>query len=153
MAVDVFRCRVLRGVAGLPFFRWLSLHVLLYLGVFAAASLLWDLGSGYSFSDALIGLIVGFGWSLPLVAVVSFAATVCLGALRLLTDARWYWFRLAALLLFAVPFPLLVLAEGGSQAALSVAVVQLATALLIVQPRRWPHGWAGRDPVMDEHRW
>ncbi|AVT28412.1 hypothetical protein C6361_01640 [Plantactinospora sp. BC1] len=153
MDVEALRCRPLRRLAGLPGPLWLTFHVLLYLGVGAVGIALWDVRSGAALSQTLAAMLVGVLWFSPLVVFVSVAATFCLGVLRLLTTARWYWFRLAAVLLFAVPFPLLVLGVNGPETALPVAAVQLATALLIVQPRRGSDGWADRDPVMRDHHW
>jgi hypothetical protein len=74
-------------------------------------------------------------WFSPLLAVMAVAASVCLGALRFMTDIRWYWFRLVAVLLFAVPVPLLTLVVAGPAAAVPVTAVQLAMALFIVRPQ------------------
>ncbi|MEU5672941.1 hypothetical protein ACGF3C_08900 [Micromonospora sp. NPDC047762] len=68
--------------------------------------------------------------------------------LRLLSDVRWYWFRLAAILLFAAPFPLFVISAYGPPEALPVAAAQVLMALLIVQPRPNSGGWANRDPAL-----
>ncbi|MFY1689682.1 hypothetical protein [Plantactinospora sp. WMMB782] len=154
MSVEVSPCRPLRRLAELPTVLWLGTHVLVYLGVGVAVFAgyaFWDAQPRSSFAENLISIIIGILWLGPVWAFVSVAATFCLGVLRLLTDARWYWFRLAAVMLFAVPFPLFVLAVSGPEAALPVAGAQLATALLIVQPRRKPGRWADRDPAMADH--
>ncbi|MBF9132458.1 hypothetical protein I0C86_26420 [Plantactinospora sp. S1510] len=155
MSAEVLPWRPLRRLAELPTVLWLGMHVLLYLGVGMAGYAgyaLWDLRPGAPLVDSLLLIVVGVVWLGPLWAFVSVAATFCLGVLRLLTDVRWYWFRLAAVLLFAVPFPLFVLSVYGPETALPVAGAQLATALLIVQPRKKPGGWADRDPAMEDHR-
>ncbi|MBE1488580.1 hypothetical protein [Plantactinospora soyae] len=156
MGVDVLRCRPLHRLAELPTALWLSIHVLFYLGLGAmgfAGYALWDLHPRTPLAESLSLMIIGVLWLSPLWVFVSVAATFCLGVLRLLSDVRWYWFRLAAVLLFAVPFPLFVLSVYGPEAALPVAGAQLATALLIVQPRKKPGRWADRDPAIEDHRW
>ncbi|GIF66175.1 hypothetical protein Ais01nite_42100 [Asanoa ishikariensis] len=149
MGDDVRQCQPIHRLAELPTAAWLSIHVLLYLCLSAVVFLLWDTPIS-SLTDILLAIVVGVAWLAPLWVFLSVAATFCLGVLRLLTDARWYWFRLAAVLLFAVPFPLLVLSVAGPAMALPVAGAQLATALLIVQPRRKPGLWADRAPAMGD---
>jgi hypothetical protein len=132
MGVDTFHCTPLRRVAGLSGWPWVSLHVLLYLVLAAAGYALWSGATGSSMAYVLVGTAVVIGWYGPVLSVV---VSVCLGALRLMTDVRWYWFRLVAVLLFAVPVPLLVLFLAGPAAAIPVTAVQLAMALFIVRPR------------------
>jgi hypothetical protein len=153
MGVVVVRRRPLCRLGELPCLAWLSLHTLLYLGVVAAAVALWELGLQRDLTRTLVTLIVAIAWCSPLLALLSLAAACCQGVLRVLADIRWYWFRMAALLLFAAPLPLFLLNVDGLAVALSVAAVQLVTALLIVQPREGPAGWADRDPTMGDHRW
>ncbi|MGK5737616.1 hypothetical protein [Micromonospora sp. URMC 103] len=155
MDVDVFRCRPLHRLAELPAVPWLSIHVLLYLGVGVTGFVLWDLPPDRNLAEALVLMILGVVFVLlsPGGALLGVAAAFCLGVLRLLSEVRWYWFRLAAILLFAVPFPLLLLSVYGPETALLVAAIQLAAALLIVQPRKRPGGWADREPAMEDHRW
>lgn len=144
-------CRPIQRLAELPTVLWLGIYVLLYLWLSTVSLVLWD-RSSTSLADTLLSVVVGLVWMSPLVVFVSLAATFCLGVLRLLSDARWYWFRLAAVLLFAVPFPLFLLFTSGPESALPVAGAQLATALLIVQPRKKPGEWADRDPAMGDYR-
>ncbi|MGC4744361.1 hypothetical protein ACLQ28_01670 [Micromonospora sp. DT201] len=155
MGIDTLRRRPLDRLAELPWALWFGFHVLLYLGVWAVGFVVYalmDPPRGTAFAEDLLLIIIGIMFLAPLWALLSIAATVCLGVLRLLSDVRWYWFRLAAILLFAAPFPLFVLSTYGLQKALPVAGAQLVTALLIVQPRQNPGGWANRSPAMDDHR-
>lgn len=152
MGVDAFRCRPFYRLGELPCLAWLSLNTFLYLGVGAAAVALWDLGLRRDPTETLITVLAAVVLLSPLVALMGAAAACCLGMLRILSDLRWYWFRLAALLLFAAPLPLFLFHADGLAVALTVAAVQLMTALLIVQPREGPAGWADRDPAMEDHR-
>lgn len=153
MGVNLVRWRPFDRLGELPLLAWLSLHVLLYLGVCTVGGILWGLGSGATPVGHLIMLSVVVVWLTPLVIMLSLPAACCLIVLRMLSDVRWYWFRLAAVLLFAVPLPLYVLHTSGPGMAVPAAAIQLVMALLIVQPREGPRGWADRDPTMDDHHW
>ncbi|MCG5442467.1 hypothetical protein NIE79_000245 [Micromonospora sp. NIE79] len=155
MDIDALRRRPLDRLAELPWAPWFGLHVLLYLGVWSAGHLVYalmDSPPGTTLAEDLLLTALGIMLLAPLWALLSVAATFCLGVLRLLSDVRWYWFRLAAILLFAAPFPLFVFSAYGLQKALPVAGAQVLTALLIVQPRKNPGGWANRNPAMEDHR-
>ncbi|MEU4476057.1 hypothetical protein [Micromonospora sp. NPDC023888] len=150
MGIDTIR-RPLDRLAKLPGALWIELYVLLYLGVWLAGFAVYAVMDGaprVGIAENLLLIIIGAMFLFPLWALLSVAGTVCLGVLRLLSDVRWYWFRLAAILLFAVPFPLFVFSFYGLRMALPVAGAQLVTALLIVQPRKNPDGWANRNPAM-----
>ncbi|KAB1909600.1 hypothetical protein F8279_03370 [Micromonospora sp. AMSO1212t] len=148
MNVDVPRRRPIQAVAALPALPWLSIHLLLYLGIAIAVPVLWQLTpagglvevSGRALTE-VSSVIVSRGG-----LIVSALAAGSLGLLRLLADARWYRFRLAAVLLVAVPFPLLAFGVAGAKATMPVAVTHLLVVLLIVQPRR-SHGMADRAPA------
>ncbi|MET7470783.1 hypothetical protein [Micromonospora sp. NPDC005211] len=137
MNVDVPRRGPIQALAALPALPWLSVHLLLYLGIAVVVPVLWEPAPAG-------GLVEAFGQALTEVpsvllspggVMVSALAVGCLGLLRLLSGVRWYWFRLAAVLLFVVPLPLFVYAAAGAGAAVPVAVPHLLVALLIVQPR------------------
>ncbi|WP_433495897.1 hypothetical protein ACQP26_13715 [Micromonospora sp. CA-248089] len=154
MTVDVPRRGPIHALAALPALPWIGIHLLLYLGVAVVVPLLWEPAPAGSRVEA-------FGQALTEVPSVIFSpggvmvsalAAGCLGVLRLLSRVRWYWFRLAAILLFGVPLPLFVFAAAGAEAAVPVAVPHLLVALLVVQPRR-PDGWAEPDPAPEGHRW
>ncbi|MCG5469056.1 hypothetical protein LADH09A_002961 [Micromonospora sp. LAH09] len=154
MGIDTIRRRPLDRLAELPWALWFGLHVLLYLGVWLAGYVVYafiDVTPGVGIAENLLLITIGVMFLFPLWALLSVAGTVCLGVLRLLSDVRWYWFRLAAILLFAVPFPLFVFSTYGLRMALPVAGAQLVTALLIVQPRNNPGGWANRNPATADH--
>ncbi|SCG65053.1 hypothetical protein [Micromonospora humi] len=155
MDVDVLRCRWRHDLAVSPALAWLSIHLLLYLGVGATTLALWNRVPDLSLVDTLLLTLLGVMFVLlnPGAAAVGVAAACCLGVLRLLSGVRWYWFRVAAVLLFAVPFPLALLVAAGPATALPVAAFQLTAALLVVQPRERPDAWASRDPAMEDHRW
>ncbi|MEV4658380.1 hypothetical protein [Micromonospora sp. NPDC049301] len=156
MDIDRVRRRPLHRLAELQWAGWLSLHVLLYLGLWLAGFVVYvlmDLPPGRALAEHLLLIIIGIMFLAPLWALLSVAATFCLGVLRLLSDVRWYWFRLAAILLFAAPFPLFVLSAYGPQKALPVAAAQVLMALLIVQPRTDPGGWANQVPALEDRRW
>ncbi|MGC4867690.1 hypothetical protein ACLQ3B_19930 [Micromonospora sp. DT53] len=155
MGIDALR-RPLDRLADLPWILWFGLHVLLYLGVWLTGYVVYalmDLPPGRALAEDLLVMTIGIMFLAPLWALLSVAATLCLGVLRLLSDVRWYWFRLAAILLFAAPFPLFVFSAYGPQKALPVAVAQVVTAMLIVQPRKDSGGWANRNPDLEDHRW
>ena len=132
MDIDAVRCRRIAVLPGPP---WLVLHVLLYLGVGVLGVILWQAATGNSWVEIAVLLMVAVGWYAPLIAVAAGAASLCLGVLRLVSDLRWYWWRLSAALLFAFPFPFVLYSVDGPATALPVAAVQLVTALLLVQPR------------------
>ncbi|MDG4783698.1 hypothetical protein O7614_29005 [Micromonospora sp. WMMD961] len=155
MGINTLRGRPLDRLADLPWALWFGLHVLLYLGVWLAGYVVYalmDLPPGRAIAEDLLLIFIGIVLLAPLWALLSVAATVCLGVLRLMSDVRWYWFRLAAILLFAAPFPLFVFSAYGLPKALPVAAAQVVTALLIVQPRKSPGGWANRNPAAEDHR-
>jgi len=151
MGDDVRQYQPIHRLAALPTAAWLGIHVLLYLSLSAAVLVLWDMPSS-SLVETLLFTVFGVLSLAPVLAFLSVAGTFCLGVLRLLTDARWYWFRLAAVLLFAVPFPLIVFLASDGATALPIFGAQLATALLIVQPRKKPGRWADQDPAMGDYR-
>jgi hypothetical protein len=129
---EAIRCR---RVAALPGASWAVLHVLLYLAIGLSGVILWQAATGNRWVDIMVLLMVAVGWYAPLIAIAAVAASLCLGVLRLVSDLRWYWWRLSAVLLFAFPFPFILYAVDGPATALPVAAIQLATALLLVQPR------------------
>jgi hypothetical protein len=129
---DAVRCRRVDGLPGAP---WLALHVLLYLGSGLAGVILWQAAAGHRWVEIVGLLLVAVGWYAPLIAIAAVAASLCLGVLRLVSDLRWYWWRLTAVLLFAFPFPFVLYSADGPGTALPVAAIQLVTALLLVQPR------------------
>lgn len=131
----------------------MSIHLLLYLGIAIAVPVLWEPAPAG-------GLVEASGRALTEVPSVLFSpggvmvsalAVGCLGLLRLLSGARWYWFRLAAVLLFVVPIPLFVFSLAGAEEAVPVAVPHLLVALLIVQPRLSDR-LADRAPAPEDHR-
>lgn len=151
----MLRRQPLDRFAELPWALWFGFNVLLYLGVWLAGLVVYaltDTVPGVGLAENLLLLVIGIMFLFPLWALLSVAGTVCLGVLRLLSDVRWYWFRLCAILLFAVPFPLFVFSTYGLRMALPVAGAQLVTALLIVQPRKKSDGSANRNPAMADHR-
>ncbi|MFG1721204.1 hypothetical protein ACGFII_21515 [Micromonospora chalcea] len=138
MNVDAPARRPIHALAALPALPWLGIHLLLYLGVAVVVPLLWEPAPAGGRVEAVRQALTELPSVLlsPGGVVVTALAAGCLGVLRLLSRVRWYWFRLAAILLFGVPLPLFVFAAAGARAALPVAVPHLLVALLIVQPRR-----------------
>jgi hypothetical protein len=124
--------------------------VVLYLSMGAVGLALWEFSFDGSVTRTLAALVITIAWGWPLWIAVSVVVSICLGALRVLSTLRWYWFRLVAVLLFAVPLPLFLLAGVGPETALPVAALQVAMALLIVQPGEGD-GWSSRDPAMEDH--
>ncbi|MFE2618210.1 hypothetical protein ACFXA2_31855 [Micromonospora chalcea] len=154
MNVDAPRRRPINALAALPALPWVGIHLLLYLGVAVVVPLLWEPAPAGGRVEAVRQALAELPSVLlsPGGVVVTALAAGCLGVLRLLSRVRWYWFRLAAILLFGVPLPLFVFAAAGARAAVPVAVPHLLVALLIVQPQR-SDGWTEPDPAPEGHRW
>ena len=147
MAVHALECHPRRHVRELHWCPWLALHVVLYLTLLAAGFAAWDVSTGTTALPSLFRGAVVAAWYGPWIVVPLVAG---LALLRALGDLRWYWFRLCALLLFALPTPLLRNEETA--AVLSLGAVQALMALLIVQPRA-PGIRAHENPAMDRHDW
>ncbi|MEU7715507.1 hypothetical protein AB0B03_26615 [Micromonospora chalcea] len=154
MNVDASRRRPIHALAALPAPLWVGIHLLLYLGVAVVVPLLWEPAPAGGRVEAVRRALTELPSVLlsPGGVMVTALAAGCLGVLRLLSRVRWYWFRLAAILLFGVPLPLFVFAAAGARAAVPVAIPHLLVALLSVQPRR-TDGWAEPDPAPEGHRW
>ena len=121
----------------------MALYLTLLAGGFAA----WDFSTGTTALPSLFRGAVVAAWYGPWIVV---PLVMGLAVLRALGNLRWYWFRLGALLIFALPMPLLRNEEIA--AVLSIGAVQTLMALLIVQPRA-PGIRAHEDPAMDRHDW
>ncbi|HYN96260.1 MAG TPA: hypothetical protein VES42_20645 [Pilimelia sp.] len=132
---------------------WLSAHLALYLAldlgtlaVLAAAAP----GGGRSIVGDVLASAV---WTMPLHLAALMLAAGQLVLLRLLATLTPWRFRLAALVVFALPPVawLLLVTRGDTAVLVDVLPMHVLMGLLVVRPRRRD---ATADPSMAEHdRW
>ncbi|MFI5935375.1 hypothetical protein [Actinoplanes sp. NPDC051494] len=124
-----------RRIADLPLTLWVLLHTVAYLAVTSVGLALWGSAERGSDLTRSIGMVlVSVVWAIPLVITAGIAATAFPSILKLRGGTRGYGLRLTAVLVFAAPLPLFLLTTGTPADALLIALIQTATALIIVQP-------------------